>query len=571
MERRTIQVLAAFVLILIGLRGIAWPVVQGSTAVVVGLALITGGLIGGIIGYWLGQSKSNLVVVYQQYRDDVGAYTREVMLLYRDSYDKMAQQMKSVHATFVNKTYNYYVRWAESIASSVCGPDKATITDDDLAPLVNDLVAIVENYVTFVLNSLYDLYRKGQSLAEMRRSAGISPTRVLFAVPYMEVDYEGRVCVIDQCARLSRFIVKPLGWVAAGGSMVISRENISMMITGKSVIDVRVLIETDVGLHYVEGYGGVVVLADFLKSVIRDLSLIYYHSKVNADIYCSLISLGEGSLLPPPSIALPIDINDLDKLDPQARMMLYLTYLQMLSELDWSKISELTPENVTIVDKMTRIEGCVDRDFDGEYELCGGFFPFAVPFQLYFEKGGVWGIAGYSYALINNSVFIIFFPVTSGDQIPSEISAVKLMTPSDYPYSLYNVSWADPVTGIEKRAVGIDLNGDSKVDYIMPPIRVDRIVEVAYNPEKGEYEEREVLELRVGPQTVKFWVMIVLQMVTGLPSPTPTPSFNINKLKEWWSSLDFKMKLAIIVGVLVVLVVLVMAAGGSRVVVVGRR
>jgi len=130
---------------------------------------------------------------------------------------------------------------------------------------------------------------------------------------------------------------------------------------------------------------------------------------------------------------------------------------------------------------------------------------------------------------------------------------------------------ADPVTGIEKRAVGIDLNGIRRSTTLCLLLELTGIVEVAYNPEKGEYEEREVLELRVGPQTVKFWVMIVLQMVTGLPSPTPTPSFNINKLKEWWSSLDFKMKLAIIVGVLVVLVVLVMAAGGSRVVVVGRR
>jgi len=572
MGRLIISILVLLLVSLIGINAVAAPVVQAAVELV-GIGVLVGGVVEGVFDYWLGQVQRAVQLIYDEYKHDVDQYTREVMGVYNDGYYKMMVQMESVHATFVNKTYNYYVRWAESIASSVCGPDKATITDEDLKPILDDLVKIVENYVKHFLRSFYDLYRKGWDLSKLRENVGLDPIIYFIGSYYGWVDSAGRICengAIFACDDLSAMRIDPLGYVDRAGSISVSAENITKMVVGEIPVDVTAIIERSDGVtRDIYGYTVWVSIEEILEKIIRDLRVLYYHAKLSANIYCELVASGAGSVIPPPTIVLPYDLESLSKLDPQARMMLYLTYLQMLSELDWSKISELTPENVTIVDKMTRIEGCVDRDFDGEYELCGGFVPFNIPMQLTFTVNGTWPLGGQVYfvhpdgTIVVRTIEILLYRDLVSRVGEDRITVTSLPTPEGYPYKLYNVTWTES-DGSVKSGIGVDVDGDGVVDYVMSVIDVSGLYNVVWDPSMGWYSTRLTLSLTVGPTPVDEWIEVKLKEV-GRLEYKDGGRISVDSLKNWWNLLDLKMKALIVGGVLVVLVVLVMVGDGGKV------
>jgi len=589
MGRSIISILAILLVSLIAVNAVGTPVVHAvAPAVVIGVAAIAGGLLGAILGYWLGKSAADARGAYEQYQHDVNIYTWEAMFIYEDAYDKMLLQMKEVHDQLINKTNMYYMRWGESIASSVCNQNKNSITDDDLKPIIEDLSTIIENYVNRVLDALEDLYKKGVSLARMRNSAGVGDE-----IQYLYV--EGGQAFVTSSGLLrvklgwgewegsGEIRLHPIGWLRLKGSVVeryIDKESIVKILKGEipASVEAGLVVANEQQSVKITGFvlrnGVGINPASLLSDMIRDIVLLYTVTKINADNYCQMIAGFGGAPIPPPSVALPFDMDTLSRLDPRQQMIFYSAYLNALAQTEWSKVSNLTASNVTVPSNVTRIEGCVDLNFDGEPDACGGFLPFTMPFMLFFQKNGTWGLAGYVYYIKpDGSIEVIQVPAILFDEIQqkaSEVNATPIETPEDYPHDLYNVTWYDPEENRYKEGIGVDVDKDGKIDYVTPSINVSSITTVTYNPDTGQYEEKEEDSLTTGPKPADEWGKIMLELVKALEEKNKS-SFSLEGLKNWWNSLDLKKKALIVGGVLVVLVVLVMAAGGSRVVVVGRR
>jgi len=571
MGRSIVSILALVLVSLIAVNAVATPVVHAVAPIVLlGIGALVGGALGGIIGYWLGQTHGAVQAAYDQYKHDVDRYTQVVMSVYNDGYYKMMVQMENVHGTFVNKTANYYIRWAESISSSVCNQNKSAITDEDLKPILDDLAKIVENYVKHFLRSFYDLYRKGWDLSKLREKAGLADSAIWFIYSLCGwVDPGGKLCGAD----LSTMRIDPLGYVDRDGSITVFAENITKMLVGEISNDVRTIIERVDGFEYdIVGYtvGGSV--EEFLEKVIRDFRVLYHHAKSSANIYCEVISTIPVEPLPPPSIGLPYDVDTLNKLDPQAKMTLYITYLNTIAQNDWEKVSELAPANVSVADERFSIKGALDLDFDGEPDVRGNFTIAQPTFRQYFKTNSSTGICGLVYWEDENGKLQMLNvkcqPPPANYTIVGEIE-----TPPTYPYKLYVVEWVDE-QGILRRGIGVDIDKDGKIDYVAPLLFVESIKDVNFDSKSGTYEEKDVEEAEIGPTPVDEWVEIKLKEVGGLEYKDTSGfslGFSLEGVRKWWTSLDLKMKALIVGAVLVLLIVVVMAAGGSRVVVVGRR
>jgi len=569
--RWMIPVIAVTLVLLVG----SYPVAQAiAPLVAVGIGLVVGGTIGGLIGYWLGQSQKNAELVHEQYQDDVDKYTKNLMTVYSNSWYNIVLQMKDVHDQFFNNTFNYYQRWAESIASSVCNENKTTITDDDLDPIIKDYTTIIKNYMTRILDSLYDLYTKAKYLSGMRKNAGLDDT-----VPITSdygVESDGTVVWLygstSSAGPLKEFDIiindQVVGYISSNGSKFINETLIKELFLSESSYTVKIEIITENGyigdftyyVKYDESSDSFISIddlspSDFLSRVLVDVKMMYTNVKASAQNYCYMISVSGGEELPPPSIALPYDYETLNKMDPQSRMILYQTYLYYLSQTDWEKVQELTADSITgLPDKTIKINGSIDVDGDGNPDYSGVFIPMNIPHSYYFETNGTMPIAGIWYWYDGEKMRIIKIQPMP---IPDEYEILENISDG-----IILVRYIDENNNT-KTGVLVDVDNDGEYDYLEPYINVSSIKDVQYDPETGEYKEYETNSTEIGPQNAEEWSTMKLQEVGEL-NKIDVWKF---KLLDWWGGLDWKMKALVIAGGAIFLILILRAVGGSRIVI----
>ena len=570
--RWMIPVIAVTLVLLVG----SYPVAQAiAPLVAVGIGLVVGGTIGGLIGYWLGQSQKNAELVHEQYQDDVDKYTKNLMTVYSNSWYNIVLQMKDVHDQFFNNTFNYYQRWAESIASSVCNENKTTITDDDLDPIIKDYTTIIKNYMTRILDSLYDLYTKAKYLSGMRKNAGLDDT-----VPITSdygVESDGTVVWLygstSSAGPLKEFDIiindQVVGYISSNGSKFINETLIKELFLSESSYTVKIEIITENGyigdftyyVKYDESSDSFISIddlspSDFLSRVLVDVKMMYTNVKASAQNYCYMISVSGGEELPPPSIALPYDYETLNKMDPQSRMILYQTYLYYLSETDWGKVQELTADSIKgLPDKTIKVSGSVDVDGDGVADYTGTFIPMNIPHKYEFSENEESPIAGLWYYWDGERMRLIKI---EPKPVPDEYTVVESIGDG-----IVKVEYTDPDTNTTKYGILVDVDNDGEYDYLEPLINVTGIKDVKYDYETGEYKEEDVDSVDVGPKPADEWTTMKLEEAGAL-SEIDVWKF---KLSDWWNGLDWKMKALVIAGGAIFLILILRAVGGSRIVI----
>jgi len=551
------------------------PVIHSFLSLAVTGAMLIGAIGGAIVGYYVVHTHEAEKLVHEQYKSDVDKYTRNLMNVYENSWYNIMLQLKDVHDQFYNRTFNYYQRWAESIASSICNENKSSISDEDLEPIIDDYVQVIRNYVARMLDSVYDLYRKGKMLAEMRANAGLDGS--IQFLSWCSVNNEGKInCGSWDKGVLKNFTLKvndvAIGYVTSSGEKYVNETAIKEVFLGSSTFKVDLVLhgengehvwssDTDTKLYYMHynEFGNANEYSDFdvlgfIKSIFVDTKMMYVNVKASADNYCYMIATTGGQPLPPPDVSLPYDFDTLNKLDPLARMQLYMIYLYYMSTVDWEKVGNLTLEDIKgLPDKSVKINGSIDVDGDGQFEYNGSFIPMYIPFTLYFSNG-TWGIAGiwYWYDPSANTMKIIKLPLYDPTQYNYTVE-------KDLGHEEYLVRLND-----NKTLIGIDTDGDKRIDYLAPTIYITGIEDLQYDYKSGEYKKIIVNEIIIGPQPVKEWTDKRLKDAGALSE------IDIWKIKilDWWNGLDWKTKIAIIAGGAVLLLIILRAFSGTRITVV---
>ncbi|MHA1589631.1 MAG: hypothetical protein ACTSVA_03375 [Candidatus Njordarchaeales archaeon] len=555
MRRMFVLISALLIVSLVG----SFGVVEALAPVVIVAAILVGTAIGAIIGYSIGISVEQQRAISEQYAVDTDKYTIESMKIYGDAWANIQRGIYDTHSQFVNNTVQYYIRWAESIASTVCSENKSSISDEDLDLILDDLSQIGENYISRWLDAIYDLYVKARTLAQMRKNAGVGNNMpFLYAHIYTFSLPAHVLAVLDSGNFAASDSPFPKTYDYDGYARPIVSISISYEVDGVKYYDILGYIDLRSGEKYINSTelrnyiingGGCEVLITLQESVdsspwghvldfarvvessedlnveqeginiplmlskeINDLARLYQTVKSMANTYCSGISAAGEQYVPPPSVALPYDMETLERLDPLARMQLYQTYLRMLAENDWSTISNVTSDDVQGLPNGTiKIHGGVDVDGDSVADYVGWFIPMNIPRSFTFRVNETGDIAGYWY-------------------------------------------WFDE----EGKAHIVKIPENSTVS-------VEEVRDVKYNPSTGEYEEYSTDEVAVGPQTAREWADMRLGNPEGLEKIDS--GFDFRSLFDWWNKLSTLQRIAILVGGLFLLFLLFMALSRGVVVV----
>jgi len=556
---------AVFVVSMLVTFGATTPVrVRAIAPVVVG-AIIVSGVIGGIIGYIIGQAQVRTAVL-TQYKSDVNIYTTELMKVYSNAWYNIFVQMDESHELFFNRTYNYYARWAESIASNVC-KNKTELTDEDLKPILNDLALVLKNYVSVLLDATYDIYVKGVALAGMRHNAGIDTAIDAFHDGWIKrISYDGKIsCEPAYCGyvypkNITVYVNSDvIGYIdIKSRTKFVNESKIMDVVLSASTYSVYVRYEGEGDREFME-FREFLTNPEFtvpekIRQYFVDVKMMYTNAKINGNMMCFMVNVTGAPEIPPPSISLPFDYNTLNKMDPLSRMQLYQTYLYYLSQLDWSKVNQLTAQSINGMPNATA-KVC------GQIDLDGCLIPWNIIFPMTFVLNGMAGIGGQWYFVdpVNGTIRIVTIPVYTPSSINVTYTIVRNITDHQFLVQLED----------GRQFVGVDVDGDGKIDYFVPLMYITGLKDVRYDPVSGQYREFDANELKIGPQQVQEWTQKRLADVGGLERVNGGNPFQA--LTEWFGSLDTKMKIVVIAAGALVVILLVMAASRGNVVVVNSR
>jgi len=565
-SKSILSIIAIVMVSLLAFHSVMEPV-RVRAAISVFAAIIIAAAISGAVGYYLGHYTGARVGAMEQYKSDVNLYTKALSEVYRSGWYNIFIQMDDMHKTFFNNTFSYYARWSESIASNVCArQDKTEVSDEDLKPILEDLSKILGNYILTIMDGLKDLYFKGWWLAGLRKNAGIDD-RIEEIFSRCGVFHDGILtCVVHFRPVYVSVIVND---VEVGREYIrestryVNESSIMYILSSSDIYSVSVGFVDDTKyfamINAIYGYDNYDI-PQKLREYFINVRTMYLNSKMMANTLCYTIKITGGyANIPPPSIALPFDLNTLNKIDPLSRMQLYYTYLYYLSQTDWSKIKELTVNSIYGLPNGTvKVCGSVDLNGDGNPDVNGCFIPWNLIFPMTFMVNGLNGIGGQWY----------YFDPTNG--------TLRIITIPIYPVNgstsytiIRNITEYQKLVQLDdgRQFVGVDVDGDGKIDYLVPLMYVNELKDVKYDPSTGQYTEQNVDKLRIGPQNVQEWTQKKLADVEGLKKVEGGGN-PFEGIMNWFNSLSWNFKIALIAGGVILILIIVLALGGRGGVVV---
>jgi len=538
--RLGVAVAAAFMLVLVALSVPA----QAVAPVAIALAAFAAGAIAGALMSPFRTAASQAELAKQQYAQDAGTYASTLEGIYSQYYANSLSMIYDMHNMLFNKTFTYYVRWAESIASSKCASKSTstpTITYQDIAPVAQDLAQIYANYLQQMLNIFINTYQNAVGVAMIRHQAGIGDyAHILFGdASGFDVDYNGSIYIAAQ----------NLGKLTQASAIIISNGKRYVVATG-STSGVSADQAAIVGLlnpeNKIDGVdfvvNGTMGSAPYLLPfenilwTIRDFKYIAGAAFANAQLYCNLVAAGTAAAnIPPPSVALPFDLNTYNQLSPEDRYALYISYLNRLAQTDWSQVSSVLPKDVYISNTSGRVSGTVCLDFNPNNCQNYVVVPVTPTIAINFSVGGYAPLAG-TYALVD--------PQTG--RIVNIINPSPLPVPQDYSTLWSNgrqalINWADPNTGQTYQGVAVDVDGDGRYDEVYPYIQPSQIYQ--RDPRTGSVSS--VNNIVIGPTPTDQWASSY-----GLDKPQPLSFLGgLSGLPSWalWAAIGFGALLLLIV------------------------
>ncbi|MEM4847454.1 MAG: hypothetical protein QW794_06825, partial [Thermosphaera sp.] len=287
--------------------------------------------------------------------------------------------------------------------------------------------------------------------------------------------------------------------------------------------------------------------ANQLRSVIVWTVDMYLQTKWFYEYYCAQV-LYFGWEVPPPSVVLPFDIKDLQKLPPEMRMQVYMAYLEALTNVDWTRTPEINASNVQSV-------------YPGVILADGTWYtPLIVPVNIPV-------IVGYPVPLMG-TWFV------NGRIITYEI----LPVPEEYIYERIgntNLYWIKDQGG-NIVGVGVDINDDGAPDVYSPYYIVPEKLQI-WDPAKQTWKE--VNEFTFGPKPLEEIVKManLEELIRRLREREENGFIEslrrfIDRLKSVFNLKTTTSWLAVAGLLLVILLLAMVAAGGrTRVMVVGGR
>jgi len=539
LARIGVAVAAVFMLALVALSVPA----QAIAPIAIALAAFAAGALAGALLSPFRAAASQAELAKQQYAQDAWAYASALEGIYTQYYVNSLSMIYDMHNMLFNKTFSYYVRWAESIASSKC-QKTSTITYQDIAPVTQDLAQIYANYLQQMLNIFINTYQNLVAVAMIRHNAQIGDAAwILFGdARGFQADYSGNITFISG-ANIGAFTGVSVIIIADNTRYVIATASKSSVSVDQSAIQ-SLLDHT----HNINGVdfvvngtlGGVSYLPDLISNIlwlIRDFRYVAGAALANAQLYCNLVAAGTAAAnLPPPSVALPFDLNTYNQLSYEDRYALYISYLNRLAQTNWSQVSSVLPKDVYISNTSGRIYGAVCLDpASAAYGGCGNYVvvPVSPTISINFSVGGYAPLAG-TYALVD--------PNTG--KIVNIINPSPMPMPQDYNTLWSNgrqalIEWTEPSTGATYRGVAVDVDGDNRYDEVYPYIQPEQIYQ--RDPRTGNVSS--VNNITIGPTPTDSWASNY-----GLSGPRLL-SFLGGALPSWvlWAALGFGALLLLVV------------------------
>ncbi|MEM4620913.1 MAG: hypothetical protein QW607_11970 [Desulfurococcaceae archaeon] len=576
------KILSLLILGLVLTNFISGPIVVRSLPIIPIAAALIAGVVGGAVGYIWGSMSKDVGTPAEV----IGEVLNQMYLLDIYKSDLLSTTLYSTNL-YVPRMSNYYIRWSESIASTECVNNIRSFNESSIQEtVVKDLESLFNNITTLIIRT-YSYYLSSYRALVYRMFLLNNRQEILIYSPgpgsVIRSDTEIYIgsfgpgwCALVRVGSLCKLVLTieyedntteevVIGSFTLGSvdykvdtSISIIKDLSNGVRNGKQIkswnVDGYCLGPADP--VYCPGYEqsriGFLDFAGDYKQFIGLLVGLYTEVRNSYEMYCTLTNLGGGQPVPPPSVTLPFNFNDLQKLPPELRMQIYYSYLYALMNVDWSKIYNLTIKNVN-----TTTPGII---YGGGYRLV----PLVVPYYIPVVKGypiplfGTWMVNG---TIVNYQTLPIDPNIHTWERIGNT--------------TLYWIK--DKSTG-QTLGVGIDLNNDGKPDvFTQHYVIVERIVE--WNPNKQSWDEKD--ETTVGPKTVDEWIKAtkideylkrleeqnkelvermndLINTLKDFFSKFKLPSFNINK----W--------VLVAAGVILLLIILILVGGGGRTIVVGR-
>ncbi|MEM4429616.1 MAG: hypothetical protein QXM08_00450 [Thermofilaceae archaeon] len=353
-------------------------------------ALLIGMVIGGIVGYFWARTAEDIGTP----GETIDLVAAQIDLLYYYIQDTV-ENVLTTTAALLPRTANYYIRMAEAHASAEEGCRQGSgsfytskfreVLEDELSTIFRDVVGkVVSTYMHgFAYHKalalrLYTL--NGGPYVDSYLGAGVlSPGEVYIgprgspweALPQtLRVGSPCRIEVIfyfddgsQETVTLAEF---PLGEIVDIGP--VSADVVFNIAQGK--VGNRTITHWDLngychgpslGHYYYGGqqsngtwfpFGSTVYPGTplgRLRQLTASLSSIYREGQNSFDMYCLMMPWRGDVLIPPPSVILPYSIEDLQKLPPELRMIIYMAYLESLMNVNWTRTPVLNASNVQAV------------------------------------------------------------------------------------------------------------------------------------------------------------------------------------------------------------------------------
>ncbi|MEM4619659.1 MAG: hypothetical protein QW607_05545 [Desulfurococcaceae archaeon] len=576
------KILSLLVLGLLVTNFVSGPIIVRSLPIVPIAAAIIAGVIGGVIGYIWGSMSRDVGTPAEV----IGEVINQLYLLDIYKSDLLNTTLYSSNL-YIPRMSNYYIRWSESIASTECvnqvrSFEESSIQETvvkELDTLFNNITSLVIRtysyylatsralaYRVFLLNNRYETYIPAPGPGVIVKSdteiyIGLyvydgmikigSICRLVLFIEYDDNTSEEivlgtfRLGYTDYKVSTSIKVLEDLSKGYRNGKQVKSWD-----VNGYCVGPILPELRSDVNK-----INGTMIFLDFkdeYKQFIGLLVGLYNEVRISYEMYCTIINLGGGQPIPPPSVTLPFNLDDLQKLPPELRMQIYYAYLNALMNVDWSRIKNLTMTNVN-----TSTPGII---YGGGYSL----IPLVIPYYIPVVKGypiplfGTWMVNG---SIVNYQTLPIDPNIHTWERIGNT--------------TLYWIK--DKSTG-QTLGVGIDLNNDGKPDvFSQHYVIVDRITE--WNPNKQSWDEKD--ETTFGPKTVDEWIKetrideYLKRLEEQNRELVERMNDLINTLKDFFGrfklpSFNINKWILVAAGVILLLIIIIAVAGGGRTIVVGR-
>ncbi|MEM4618953.1 MAG: hypothetical protein QW607_01935 [Desulfurococcaceae archaeon] len=556
---------------------IAEPVNAISIPVLV--AVLMSGIIGLVIGYSWGRAVAEAGAPEQTVNEIVNQ-------LYLLDYYLIDTINNTLYLTnnFLPRTANYYIRWAEAGASVECADKIKKFEESEVGKAINlEISSLFNNVTTQILKtsaSYFALYKiHGQrawllrnkqdtTLCTQYTCVWVQPTGDTYislyqplAPAYIKVGSPCKLVVTIHYTDRSVEDV-PIGWFIMGESdhrldpdgINVVYDLVNMRRNGKTISHFWVGGDCDVDYN---PYGVNWLITDMISikygEFIDWLASLYRETRNAYNLHCQLTNMYPGQPIVPPSVVLPFNLKDLEKIPPELRLQLYMAYLQALLNTDWRNATSLEPGNVTIV-------------YPGMIISQGKkYMPLVLPYSFKIVRGkpvplvGTWFVDGK----------IIVYP------------AYEVQYGHIYEVVEGNLYWVrdyyDNILG-----VAIDVDKDGTPDVWTPNYI---IVEELYvwDPENHTWKPADTLE--IGPEPVTNWVAKtnVDEYLKKMEKELEDIKSRLNQLLDWLNKIsdwfknvkqNFDKYKWVLIGVgaflLLLIIIAVSRGGGGKTVVVSR-